>query len=70
MPESNVLTMGQIAKRYGCTQDQVRKIFTRGILPEPARVGAYRVVPVDQLGQVEAALRQAGYLKGELIASK
>lgn len=68
MPEPTVLTMGQIGKRFGCSQSQVRKVFTRGFLPEPARAGSYRVVPVEQLGQVEAALRRAGYIKDELLA--
>ncbi len=70
MPSPPVLTMGQIARRYGCTQRQVRTLFTRGLLPEPARVGAYRVVPVEQLDLVEAAMRKAGYIKDELSASK
>ncbi len=65
-----VLTMGQIARRYGCTQRNVRTLFLRGLLPEPARVGAYRVVPVEQLDQVEAALRKAGYIREKLSASK
>jgi hypothetical protein len=69
MPESPVMTLGEIAKRYGCTQGQVRKVFTRGFLPEPPRAGPYRVVPRGQLGQVEAALRKAGYLKETPAAS-
>jgi hypothetical protein len=56
------LTMGQVAARYGVQQHHVRRIFQRGFLPEPQRVGAYRVVPVEDLPQVEEALRRAGYL--------
>jgi hypothetical protein len=31
-------------------------------VPEPARVGAYRVFSPDELPTIEAALRAAGYL--------
>lgn len=65
-----LLTMGQIARRYGCTQRNVRTLFLRGLLPEPARVGAYRVVPVEQLDQVEAALRKAGYIAETCVRAK
>lgn len=64
------LTTGDVARHFGCGVHHVRRIFSRGLLPEPARVGAYRVVPLDQLDQVEAALRNVGYLKGELVATK
>jgi hypothetical protein len=56
------LTLGAVAKRYGLSVWKVRRIFERGLLPEPARVGAYRVVAVDEVPRVEAALREAGYL--------
>jgi DNA-binding transcriptional MerR regulator len=56
------LTIGQIAKRFGCPPWAVRRLFERGLLPEPPRVGAYRVVAPEKLPQVETALREAGYL--------
>jgi DNA-binding transcriptional MerR regulator len=62
------LTMGQVAARYGVQQHHVRRIFQRGLLPEPLRVGAYRVVPVEDLPKVEAALRRAGYIPAEAEA--
>ena len=61
------MTMGQIGAKYGVPQRHVRNVFTRGFLPEPGRVGAYRVVPVDQLPEVESALRRAGYLPAEAM---
>lgn len=57
------LPLGSVAKRLGVTQKQVRRLFERGILPEPPRVGAYRVVDEADLPIVEAALRRAGYLR-------
>jgi DNA-binding transcriptional MerR regulator len=60
-----VLTMGAIARRYGVTQWQVRRLFERRLLPEPARVGAYRVVDESDLPAVERALREAGYLSAD-----
>jgi hypothetical protein len=37
-------------------------LFERGLLPQPPRVGAYRVIAATQLPLVQDALRQAGYL--------
>jgi hypothetical protein len=56
------LTVGAVARRYGIPPWMVRRVYERGLLPEPPRVGAYRVVPVDDLPRLEAALRGAGYL--------
>ena len=54
--------LGAVGKHFGVSQRQVCRLFERGILPEPARVGAYRVVDPDDLPAIEAALRRAGYL--------
>jgi hypothetical protein len=62
------LTLGDIARRYGLQTWQVRRLYERRILPEPARVGSARVVHPDDLPKIEAALRQAGYLKPEVVA--
>jgi hypothetical protein len=59
------LTLGTIAKRYGIPAWMVRRIFERGILPPAARVGIWRVVAEADLPRLEAALRQAGYLRQE-----
>jgi DNA-binding transcriptional MerR regulator len=56
------LTIGEVAKRFGCHAWQVRRAITRRLLDEPARVGAYRVFFAEQLPAIEAALRRAGYL--------
>lgn len=62
MPESPVLTLGDIARRYNVPTWSVRRLFETGKLPPAARVGAYRVVPVTDLWRVERALQAAGYL--------
>ena len=54
--------LGTVGKHFGVSQRQVRRLFERGLLPEPARVGAYRVIDPDDLPKVEAALIKAGYL--------
>jgi hypothetical protein len=59
------LTIGQIARHFGCLPWQVRRVFERGLLPEPQRIGAYRVVEAADLPKIEQALRQAGYLDKE-----
>jgi DNA-binding transcriptional MerR regulator len=56
------LTIGAVARRYGCPPWQIRRLFERGLLPPAPRVGAYRVIAAADLPQVEEALRAAGYL--------
>jgi DNA-binding transcriptional MerR regulator len=56
------LTIGDVAKRLGCHTWQVRRVITRGLVPEPGRVGAYRVFFPEQLPAIQAALRAVGYL--------
>ncbi len=65
MSEPPYLTVGAVARRFGCPPWQVRRLFERGLLPQPPRVGAYRVIPIADLPRVEEALRQAGYLGPE-----
>jgi hypothetical protein len=65
--EPQFLTMGVIAGRYGVKQWQVRRLFERNLLPEPMRVGAYRVIRIEDLPAVEQALRAAGYIKSEAL---
>jgi DNA-binding transcriptional MerR regulator len=59
---SGLLTIGEIAARLGVKRWQVRALFTRSILSEPSRIGAYRVIAERDLPVVEQALREAGYL--------
>ena len=61
------LTIGAIAKHFSRPDWplypwQVRRAIERGLLPEPPRLGAYRVFLPADLPRIEAALRQAGYL--------
>ncbi len=62
MGTAKVFTVGTLGRRFGVPAWQVRRLFERQLLPEPARVGAYRVVAEEDLPAVEAALRAAGYL--------
>jgi hypothetical protein len=55
-------TTGDLAKRFGVFPWQLVRAITRGFLPEPQRIGCYRVWTEVDLPQVEAALRAAGYL--------
>jgi hypothetical protein len=61
-PPSVPLTIGQVARHFGVAPWQVRRLYEAKKLPEPPRVGAYRVVPPGDLHKVEAALRACGYL--------
>ena len=66
---SGVMTMGEVARRFGCEPWQVRRLYERRLLPPAPRVGAYRVVPLADLPRVETALRAAGYLPEPALAS-
>jgi hypothetical protein len=68
--KSQPLTVGAVARHFGVASWQVRRCFERGLLPPAARVGAYRVIFLDDLPKIEMALHQLGYLhqKGEVPA--
>jgi hypothetical protein len=61
---SDLLSVSDIANELGCQHWQVRKALDGGPVPVQ-RVGLYRTIRREHLPQVEAALRQAGYLPGE-----
>jgi hypothetical protein len=58
----HVLAIGAVARHFGLPPWKIRRLFERGFLPEPRRVGAYRVIPARDLPKIEAALRRAAYL--------
>lgn len=60
--QSSIFTVGTLAERFGVRPWQVRRLVERGLLPEPPRVGAYRIFTTKDLPRIEAALRKAGYL--------
>ncbi len=62
MKPVRVHTLGDLARRFDCPVWAVRRVFERGLLPEPPRAGPYRVVTEPDLPVIEAALRAAGYL--------
>ena len=62
MMHIDVNTIGDLARRFGCPVWAIRRLFERGLLPEPPRVGPYRVVAEPDVPAVETALRAAGYL--------
>jgi hypothetical protein len=56
------MAIGQVAKHFGVRASQVRRLFTTGVLPEPDRVGAYRVFWAKDLPKIREALKRAGHL--------
>jgi DNA-binding transcriptional MerR regulator len=54
--------LGDLSRRYGVPVWKIRRLFTRGLVPEPERAGAYRVLRERDLARIEAALKKAGYL--------
>ena len=63
-----LITIGKVAELTGYTIGQVRKLYERGILPEPQRCGFYRVVLTTEVPKIEAALK-ARYRKRERAAA-
>ncbi|HQR07137.1 MAG TPA: hypothetical protein PLN21_09960 [Gemmatales bacterium] len=57
------LTLGALAKRYpGLQVWQIRRLFERGLVPEPPRVAGLRIIPIDDVPKIVTALKNAGYL--------
>jgi hypothetical protein len=65
MGAKEVMAVGAAARRLGVPPWKVRRLFERKLLPEPARVGPYRVITEADLPAVRAALLAAGYMRGE-----
>jgi DNA-binding transcriptional MerR regulator len=63
MSDKNYLTLGELARRFGCQLWQVRRLYERGLLPPAKRIGQYRVVDERDLGTVQRALLAAGYIE-------
>ncbi len=57
------MTLGEVATHFNCDSWQIRRLFKRGFLPEPERLGNYRVVKEEDLPKIQEALHTAGYLK-------
>lgn len=63
------LTVGDISRKLGVQDWQIRAVIRRGLLAAPPRVGQYRVFTPEQLPAVESALRAAGYLQVVEVAA-
>lgn len=56
------LTTGEVAELLGVEVWRIRRLYESGTLPEPARAGAYRLIPKADLPRVIDALRHRGWL--------
>jgi hypothetical protein len=63
MGTDELLTTGDAAQALGCREWQVSRLFERGLLPEPRRVGGKRVLTRADLDGIRVALIRAGYLR-------
>lgn len=57
------MTTGEVATHFGTQAWAVRRLYERGLLPAPPRVGAYRAIPVEDLPRIRAALVECGYIQ-------
>jgi hypothetical protein len=59
----DLLSLGDVARVLGCQLWQVGRIFDRGYLPQPPKIGKNRVVTREYLPEIKEALVKAGFLK-------
>ncbi len=59
---SDVLTLGDLARRFGVKDWQMRQLVDTGKLTPRGKVGVYRVFSEADVPAVQAALMKAGYL--------
>jgi DNA-binding transcriptional MerR regulator len=59
------MTVGDAARQLGVTTRQVRYVCDFHDVPEPRRVGAYRVFLPEDLPALREALVKRGYLREE-----
>jgi hypothetical protein len=62
MSAATEYTTGSLARLLGARLWQVRRVFERGLLPEPKRLGSYRVIPAADVPLVREKLVEAGYM--------
>lgn len=56
-------SLGDLARRWRVQPWKIRRIFECGDLPEPPRVGRYRVFQQEDLPAILRALQQRGYVR-------
>jgi hypothetical protein len=56
------LTLGELASRIGCESWRIRRLFERKLLPEPRRVGKFRVFSESDVEAVRKVAESAGYV--------
>jgi hypothetical protein len=61
--QDTLLTLGEAAERLHAQTWRLARLFDRGLLPEPRRVGRCRVIAETDLPRIAEAMRRAGYLK-------
>jgi hypothetical protein len=61
-------TTGDICRQFGLMPWQILQAIKRGYLPEPQRIGQYRIWTDDELDDVRQALADAGYIPAEGVA--
>jgi hypothetical protein len=63
MGAEELLTIGQVGDELKVQSWKVRRLYERGLLPEPPRLGRNRWIARSSLSAVREALLAHGYLK-------
>jgi hypothetical protein len=58
------MTTGQAAREIGAESWQVARLFQRGLVEEPRRLGQFRLIAESDLPALKRAAEAAGYLHG------
>ena len=65
---AEIFTVVEVADLLGCHHCNVRRLFTRGVLPEPVRLNGRFVIPKRLIKRIRAELVKRGVVKEEVAA--
>lgn len=60
---SRTMSVTTAARELGCAPWQLRRLFERGLAPDPERIGQYRIIRERDLPRLRRALESAGYVE-------
>jgi excisionase family DNA binding protein len=58
-----VMGVGEAARRLGVDTWELRRLYEKGQLPDPPRIGRHRLIRGSELPRLRDLLREAGKIK-------
>jgi hypothetical protein len=65
-PMAGEMSTGDAARAIGVRDWQLTRLFRRGLVSEPARVGRFRIIRAADLPRLREAAVRAGYLTADV----